>query len=205
MNWKLLAWYMKRPHLYPEFISRVKKQLFANKDTRQDTRQEAEQWCAQAAVDIDELVENLTGGPVPAKARSLFSDSLQEAEQVVSQVPEDKRMGGAADLDLIYWVAEHLQATKVVETGVAYGWSSLVILLSLNNRRGQSPKLVSTDRPYPNRDNEQYVGRVVPAELRAMWRILKGADRQVLPIALRTLGEIDMCHYDSDKSYDGRM
>jgi len=59
--------------------------------------------------------------------------------------------------------------------------------------------------PYPNLDNDSYVGCVVPAELRSHWRILRCADREGLPRAMRELGSLDLCHYDSDKSYEGRM
>ena len=51
---------------------------------------------------------------------------------------------------------------RVIETGVAYGWSSLALLLSLKNRNGL---LVSTDLPYAGLDNDPYVGCVVPDEL----------------------------------------
>jgi len=59
--------------------------------------------------------------------------------------------------------------------------------------------------PYPMLDNDAYVGCVVPADLRSQWEIVRRADREGLPRALRRLGGIDMCHYDSDKSYRGRM
>ena len=112
-------------------------------------------------------------------------------------------MGGAGNLDLLYWSAEHLKALRVIETGAAFGWSSLAILLSLRNR--PASQLISSDMPYRNRNDEQYVGCVVPEEIRSNWRILSYADRQALPRALKILDTIDIYHYDSDKSYDGIM
>jgi predicted O-methyltransferase YrrM len=159
------------------------------------------QWCAALAVDTDTALERLTGKAPPTPVHHLFSQYFDSAERAARECPVE--MGGPGDLDLLYWCAEHLQASKVIETGVAYGWSSLAILLSLNKRRDS--QLVSTDMPYAQRNNERYVGCVVPAELRSHWRLLKNADRQALPKAKRILNTIDMCHYDSDKSYDGRM
>ena len=112
-------------------------------------------------------------------------------------------MGGSANLNLIYWLCEYREARHVIETGVAYGWSSLALLLSLRNRR--ESRLVSTDMPYPGRNNDQYVGCVVPASLRSNWHVIRRPDRRALPKALEELSTIDMCHYDSDKSYEGRM
>jgi predicted O-methyltransferase YrrM len=41
--------------------------------------------------------------------------------------------------------------------------------------------------------------------LKSNWQIIDRADREALPMALKKLPSIDMCHYDSDKSYDGRI
>ena len=90
----------------------------------------------------------------------------------------------------------------MVETGVAYGWSSLAILSGLASSKG---RLISTDMPYLQMGNDKYVGCVVPEDLKAHWKIIRRADRQGLPVALEELGTLDMCHYDSDKTYAGRM
>jgi predicted O-methyltransferase YrrM len=103
---------------------------------------------------------------------------------------------------ICYTSTEYCQARRVIETGVAYGWSSLALLLSLKNRNGQ---LVSTDLPYAGLDNDPYVGCVVPDELRENWKLLRGPDRQRVPEAIKLAGTLHLCHYDSDKSYSGRM
>jgi predicted O-methyltransferase YrrM len=102
----------------------------------------------------------------------------------------------------LFHLAEYIQARTVIETGVAYGWSSLALLLSIQKRDGV---LISTDLPYAGMDNDPYVGCVVPDELRGNWKLLRGADRQRLPEAIRIAGGLDLCHYDSDKSFAGRM
>jgi predicted O-methyltransferase YrrM len=113
-------------------------------------------------------------------------------------------MGGPGNLELLYHLCEHWKAEKVIETGVAYGWSSLALLLSLRHREGA--RLVSTDLPYAGAGNESYVGCVVAPALREQWTLLSGSDRNGLPTALQKLGgTIDLCHYDSDKSHAGRV
>lgn len=198
---KLLFWFMKHPRLYPQMVRLALKKLTPASARRDHTRPEAQQWCESRAVDSAAAIEQATGQTPGASLRSLFPDVMKSAAEVEKQCPVP--MGGPGDLDVLYWSATHLKASRVIETGVAYGWSSLAILLALQGRG--HPKLVSTDMPYAAPNSERYVGCVVPAELRSNWEILRFADRQGLPRALKLLPTIDLCHYDSDKSYDGRM
>jgi predicted O-methyltransferase YrrM len=95
-------------------------------------------------------------------------------------------------------------ARRVIETGVAYGWSSLAILSALEGRDGA--RLVSVDMPYPGRGNEAWVGVAVPEDLRQNWSLLRLPDRPGIPRAVAEQGgTIDLAHYDSDKSWYGRM
>jgi hypothetical protein len=60
--------------------------------------------------------------------------------------------------------------------------------------------------PYAKAGNEPYVGIVVPERLRNRWMLFREPDRNGIRKALRWLGgNLDLCHYDSDKSYAGRM
>lgn len=113
------------------------------------------------------------------------------------------RMGGAADLQLLHAAVVLSGARSVVETGVAYGWSSLAILSGMSERPGA--RLVSVDMPYPKMGNEAFVGIVVPERMRPSWRLIREPDRRGLEKAIVSLGgAVDLCHYDSDKSYWGR-
>ena len=73
-------------------------------------------------------------------------------------------MGGASHIHLLYDCVR-LSKAKVVETGVAYGWSSLAILkaLSLTN----NGKLFSVDMLIQE-NNENEVGIVVPEYLKKL-------------------------------------
>jgi len=163
--------------------------------------EESQQLCSSVSTNTEEAIKKLTGQTNLTPTNQLFTNHFENAQKIQNKCPVD--MGGAGNLDLLYWCAEYLKASKVIETGVAYGWSSMAILLSLVGR--ENSRLVSTDMPYPDRNNAEYVGCVVPDEIRNDWKIMRGPDRQSLPKSIDMLESIDMCHYDSDKSYQGRM
>ena len=112
-------------------------------------------------------------------------------------------MGGGAELDLLYSLVQATEARRIVETGVALGWSSLAILSAIAQRRGA--KLVSVDLPYLSQNTDHLVGLAVPVELRKSWTLIRSADREGLPKALALASPVDFAHYDSDKSYEGRL
>jgi len=197
---RAVLWYLRRPGLYPDLVRTACSKPFVRRPSA-EVKAEAVRWCEDRAVDVSEGIARITGSSTFEPIREKFKDVFFKAEQAAKGCPV--KMGGAGSLDLLYWVAESLHAKRVIETGVAYGWSSLAILLSLKNR--DSTKLVSTDRPYINLDNDEYVGCVVPHELKAPWTVIAQADREALPKALRVLPTIDMCHYDSDKTHSGRI
>ena len=120
-------------------------------------------------------------------------------------------MGGGGNIDLLYELVlqysdpalDERSTGRVVETGIAAGWSSLAILLALKPRAGE---LWSTDLPYPFlKGAADWVGCAVPEDLTGSWHIHRGADRDVLPKVLAAAGRIDLAHYDSDKSYSGAL
>jgi predicted O-methyltransferase YrrM len=93
----------------------------------------------------------------------------------------------------------------VVETGVAAGWSSLAILRALGkNGKG---KLYSSDFPYFRLENPgQYVGYLAKNEINKIdWFLDIRGDNLAIPEILKRIGSnnIDLIHYDSDKSYSG--
>ncbi len=199
---RAFGWFARRPRLYPILGSVLWSKIRRSPAGRGRTsivRAAAARWCEDRARSTADALGKLTGAP-RAPVASLYTDVFKSAADAARRCPV--AMGGAADLDLVYWLAESQRATAVIETGVAYGWSTLALLLSLHRREGAL--LVSVDRPYGAADSEAYVGCVVPPWLRSTWRLLRGADREMLPVAVRDLGTIDMCHYDSDKSYGGR-
>jgi predicted O-methyltransferase YrrM len=196
-----LLWFLKRPSLYLELVREIAGRVLLRNDMDQ-TGEAARAWCAARAVDTETALGRLTGaagGHVPLRQK--FAGVFAAAEARAKACPA--RMGGPGNLDLLYGLSEYCGATWVLETGVAYGWSSLTILLSAAGRPRHL--LVSVDRPYPRRNNDDHVGCAVPRELRGGWRLIRLADREGVPRALQVLGALDLCHYDSDKSYNGRQ
>lgn len=197
---KLALWYLKQPKLYPEFFRRVRRKVQTFGIKHAQVKQQVVEWCDVRAVDTRTAIQQLTGWTTFEPVAALFAEPLAAAQKNVERYTV---ISGPGNLDLIYHLAEFLQAERVVETGVAYGWSSLAFLLSLSRR--PRARLISTDLPYAFNQGESYVGCAVPPALRAQWQLVRGADRDVLPSALAQLKPIDLCHYDSDKSYEGRL
>lgn len=194
-------WYVKRPHLYREAMRRVVRKLSFGQTHSDSTRNEAQAWCEENCMETRTYLRQLRAEDEFSPIEELFQSEFAEAEKRADNCP--LRMGGAANLDLLYYLAEYCRATRVVETGVAGGWSSLALLLSLTHRPGA--RLISTDMPYPGVDNDRFVGQVVPDRLRSGWTLIRLPDRDGLPKALNQTPIIDMCHYDSDKSMEGRL
>jgi predicted O-methyltransferase YrrM len=200
-KFETLFWYLRRPRLYPQQVRDWQEKFVYGKAPFNHSRAESERWCAQRAVDTAQAIREITGRPPPGRVAEMYPAEFAEARARQASCPV--WMGGPGDLDLLYWLTEHVQARRVVETGVAFGWSSLALLLSLRNRSGA--RLASIDMPYPKINNDAWVGCVVPDGLRSQWTLLRYADREGLPRALRLLGSIDLCHYDSDKRYRSRL
>lgn len=205
-----LFWFLRHPQYYPELYRRLQRNFWAILDASRNThtaearakaKQDATAWCESLAVDTAVALHQLANFETFVPFQEKFKDTVKDAQIRVEKCPVT--MGGGGNLDLVYYLAEYSQATRIIETGIASGWSSLALLLSLKYREGSL--LVSTDLPYVAEDSDKYVGCAVPLELRSYWKVLPYADRESLPQALQLLTEIDLCHYDSDKSYEGRM
>jgi hypothetical protein len=200
---RILLWFLVRPHYYHYFLYFVSwrlRNLRHSPNTLKD-RERAQQWCEQMAVGRDAALQQVIGTIEFPSFDEQFKPVLDVGEAAVRKV--SLPLGGAGDMELLYQIAEHLQATAVIETGVAFGWSSLALLLSLQHR--PASRLVSTDLPFPSGKSQQYVGMVVPEHLKACWTIIPYPDQQAIPRALKLLRQIDLCHYDSDKTYEGRQ
>lgn len=199
---RIAIWFLRHPRFWPQATHLLRRKL-AGHHTNQGDRESATQWAAEKAVGVEQALGDLGiydpgTGPIP----EIAEDDLADAEARAKHSPV--RMGGRGDLKLLYAAVLSAPSRRVIETGVAYGWSSLAILLA-QERRGEG-RLASVDMPYPGLGNEPFVGIVVPESLRDRWVLFRESDRSGLPKAIRHFdGVIDLCHYDSDKSYDGRM
>jgi predicted O-methyltransferase YrrM len=197
---QILLWCLQRPAFYPFLLQKIPRLFSPGTAARNRRQAEATAWCSERAVDNGEALARIGGQSQESPLAERYAAMFEEAERVVAACPI--RMGGAGNLELLYGLAEFCSGERVIETGVAYGWSTLAILLSLQHRK--DGRLVSSELPYPLRCNDTYVGCVVPDSLRSQWQMIHAPDCIALPRALRMLPEIDVCHYDSDKSYEDR-
>lgn len=108
--------------------------------------------------------------------------------------------GGWDDADpafarAVWCLALHLRPRNVVETGVARGVTTRVILEAL--QRSEAGRLWSIDRAPLDADLHTQTGAAVPARLRERWTLLRGTSRRILPGLLASLDRIDLFVHDS--------
>lgn len=194
-----VLWYLPRPRLWPQLGRSIADRLVYGPEA--DTSGAAASWCEERGVTTEDALAKILGKAERISLESAHKEDCARARELEKGCPVV--MGGPGDLDLLYSLVRETGATRVVETGVAYGWSSLAILLAMQGR--SNALLVSTDMPYVQGHNERFVGCVMHRQdLMRHWKLLRLPDRDALPAALRDLGAVDLCHYDSDKSHRGR-
>lgn len=197
---RTLRWFLERPRYWAHAAALASRKVRPDRD-RADLRSAATQWAAGRAVSLHEALATVGllergDSKVPTLDPVLLDEARARADAA------SVKMGGPTDLDLLYAAARLCDATSAVETGVAYGWSSLAILAALEERGG---RLASVDMPYPRLNNEGDVGIVVPERMRERWILVREPDRYGLDRAIERLGgRVGLCHYDSDKSWYGR-
>lgn len=194
---KTLLGYAKRPDLYPELGRKIIKNIFNRKSAFRG-KEKTYSWASSKAISQSDAIHQLFGMRM-SSFKEIFPNELAQAVEAEQACPI--KMGGAGALELIYHACEFTQAKNTVETGVAYGWSSLAALVSLQKRNGT---LYSSDMPYLGQDGDQYVGCIVPQNLKSNWKLFRHADRESLPKIFVQTEIFDVVHYDSDKSYEGR-
>ena len=96
----------------------------------------------------------------------------------------------------VWCVAVHTRPAAVIETGVAHGVTSRIVLEALmQNDHGH---LWSIDLPYPF-DHRLHVdtGVAVNDRCRARWSYVEGSSRQQMPPVIAEVGQVDMFIHDS--------
>ncbi len=183
------------------FLVIIKKII---KRFEKNTSDEAKKWARDnTKLSTDEFCKLID--PVLYNEILLDTNSIEkEANHKLSDL--NVSLGGGGNFILLYFLTRKFKPKVVVETGVAAGWSSLAILRAFaKNGKG---KLYSSDFPYFRLENpEQYVGYLAKNELnKTDWFLDIRGDDIAIPEILKRIGDnnIDLFHYDSDKSYSGR-
>ena len=135
------------------------------------------------------------------KPQNKYKNIFTQQKQLVNKNPY--KFGGAGDLEILYNICKINNIKNILETGVANGWSSLAILLSIDG--DENKNLTSIDLPYPFKDSEKYIGLAVPKNLRQKWNLIIDDDKKIINNFVLIGKKFDFVHYDSDKSYSGRI
>jgi len=192
-------WFAQRPNFWEHGFALAKRKFLSDYDTPELSAR-ANAWAADRVVPVETALKAIgIDGQPPTLNPAVLQAAKEHANKAI-------KMGGPGDLDLLYAAVYLTNAASVVETGVAYGWSSLAILAAMaDSGCAHTKQLISVDMPYPKMGNEAFVGIVVPDNLRRNWVLIREPDRRGLEKALACLkAPLDFCHYDSDKSWRGR-
>ena len=103
--------------------------------------------------------------------------------------------GDRAQAEAIWCLVAHCRPAIVVETGVAHGLISRVILEGL--RRNGNGRLWSIDLPAVDPALHHEIGIAVPEDLRSRWTYVQGTSRRRLPGLVRGLKQVDLFVHDS--------
>jgi len=122
------------------------------------------------------------------------------------------------NLRALYVLCRAIKPNNFVETGVASGASSFVILRALEkNRKGH---LYSIDLPPGNWDKDKTSyreidhvtlpedkepGWIVPDKLRQRWILILGDSKEKLEPLLEQLGQIDIFYHDAEHTYQAML
>ncbi len=134
--------------------------------------------------------------------KNFYKTKLYKKTKKIFQ-KNNHEMGGAGNIDLLFNVSRIKNYKKFLDCGVAAGWSSLSILEGIKKKK--SNKLISNDMPYMFKNNHDKIGFLIPKSLKRKWKLFKMPDRLILKNIFKNYGKFDVCHYDSDKTYFGRL
>ena len=125
-------------------------------------------------------------------AAELQTQGLRMGRQTYGQYSDaEVSMARAA-----WCTALHQRPSVVVETGVARGVTSRIVLEALN--RIERGHLWSIDLPNPlDKDLHGQIGAAVPSSHRTRWSYVEGSSRRRLPSLLRSLAQVDLFIHDS--------
>ena len=162
----------------------------------------ATKWASEQATNLDEFVTTLDAA-LWDETQKTCAALATKAQAKLDKLGMD--LGGGGHYLLLYFLTRHLNPACIVETGVAAGWSSQAILTALKNN-GAGGKLFSSDFPYFRYKNpEELVGYVVDESLKENWRLFIDGDQNNLAKIIAAMKDpVDLFHYDSDKSVEGR-
>lgn len=160
-------------------------------------------WPYRATEACEERLHTMLGAPWPCDRdgfEEVWSAALGDLEARGLRVGRGAFGGwddGDPRLGRLAWCAvRHLRPRRIVETGVARGLTTRVLLEALDRNGGG--RLWSIDLP-PLLDSDlaEETGVAVPDRLRDRWTLLRGSSRRLLPGLVESLGRVDLFLHDS--------
>jgi len=159
-----------------------------------------EKWIEDKSEEYKKLLRS-TDKKLWSETQNFKNKTENRAKKIFSSI--DVKLGGGGAYDLLYFITRLTKPSCVVETGVAAGFSSVAFLEAMD--RNNHGHLYSSDFPYFRIDNpEKYIGILVTDKLKNRWNLYVEGDKHNLPIIKEQIKDVDIFHYDSDKSYEGR-
>jgi len=208
-RFKIILWYLLRPHFWEHSLELVKRKFIFNK--KNESKQGLE-WAKKNSSSLlnafNQLGLKFTEKKLKTKIKKDLIDNgnkfIKSSKINIDPSIDSEELAGKAYIDLLYTITLITDTKFVIETGVGYGWSSLAILHALS-KKNEVKGLVSIDMPYPSSKSNEYVGIVVPNYLKEKWKLIRLPDKPGIKLTIKNnLEKFDLAHYDSDKSIWGR-
>jgi predicted O-methyltransferase YrrM len=201
MGWPSKLRYTARNALKPGYARVMTGKLVQRARRDEHRRDEAIAWARPRAQRIAEWCE-ATDADLWREAKQYGTELRGRADELGREL--GVHIGGGGRVEFLYFVTRLRRPRTVVETGVLHGYSSAAFLAALD-RNGDGGRLWSSDFPYfREKEPERLVGVLVPEHLRSQWTLRLEGDRRNLPAILDEVADVDLFHYDSDKTYAGR-
>jgi hypothetical protein len=158
----------------------------------------------------EEFTRDVAGTGPSLAAELTDEDAYRELEPILADARE--RIGTEASLPfpltynaditlsrLAHALVRTLRPALVVETGVGFGGLSTSVLHALESVG--TGRLVSVDLPPLGDPGGDWIGAMVPEELRHRWTLHRGSTRRLLPGLLATSGAVGLFLSDSANVY----
>lgn len=166
----------------------------------QRQKKQATEWAKKKAVPLS-IVLKTVDEELFQSSQAFYANLQAYGKAIEQDLPV--KMGAGGNCFLLYFLCKKYPPQVVVETGVSMGYSSQTILKAMQEQ-GEG-HLFSSDFPYFRLENpEKYIGCVVEEKLKDRWTLLIEGDRVNLPKFMKRIKQIDLFHFDSDKSVSGR-
>lgn len=158
-------------------------------------------FCHENKTDLDDYLTNIDK-KLFVEAKNINKILFNEAQKKINNF--NFKLGGAANCVLLYFFTRYFKPDIIYETGVSYGYSSSIFLHAI--KKNKIGLLYSSDLPYLKINNSQTaIGCLVVEELKKNWILKLNGDIQNAIEFNKTDKIIDLFHYDSDKSFLGKL